>query len=256
MRAQVVALALVVVGCGGDDGGGAATGGGGGSSSGGTSGGGSGGGGGGSPGSGGASSCGQASHSGDGTYYDANGDGNCMFGPSPNDLMVGAMNHSDYADSAACGACAAIQGPSGSVTVRIVDQCPECQPGDIDLSPQAFEKIAALSLGRVDITWSYVACAVSGPIRYRFKEGSNEWWTAVQVRNHRHAIAKLEVDKGGSFVEVKRESYNYFVDAAGMGPGPYTFRVTDVMGHVLTDTGIAHAEASEVAGAAQLPDCP
>src|SRR5262249_737479 len=36
-------------------------------------------------------------HMGDGTYYvEANGGGNCSFDPTPNDLMVGAMNHTDY----------------------------------------------------------------------------------------------------------------------------------------------------------------
>lgn len=243
MRAPALLVALLLVGCGGDEGGAEGTGGNGGAGAGGGAG-------------GGGASCGDPSHTGEATYYDADGSGNCGFEPSPGDLMVGAMNHTDYAESASCGRCAQIQGPSGSVTVRIVDQCPECKPGDIDLAPQAFEKLADPKLGRVPISWSYVACSVSGPLRYRFKEGSNQWWTALQIQNHRYGIAKLEVEKGGAFVAVPRESYNYFVDASGMGPGPYTFRVTDVHGHVLVDTGIAHAEATAVPGAAQLPDCP
>ncbi len=166
------------------------------------------------------------------------------------------MNHTDYQDSGACGTCAKINGPDGEVTVRIVDRCPECPAGDIDLSPEAFEKIAQLSKGRVPISWQYVPCNVGGPIVYRFKEGSNQWWTAVQLRNHRHGIAKLEYEAaGGGFVEVTRLDYNYFVEASGMGPGPYTFRVTDVYGNILTDTGIQHVEAGEVSGAAQFPAC-
>jgi expansin len=233
--------------CSSSDGGrGSATGGAGGS-------GGSGGGGG----SGAVSACGgEPTHTGEATYYDfADGSGNCGFDPTPNDLMVAAMNHTDYANSAACGACAHLVGPKGEVTVRIVDRCPECPAGDIDLSPEAFEKIADLSAGRVDISWQYVPCNVSGPIQYRFKEGSNPWWTAVQLRNHRHAIAMLEVEKNGSFVEVTRLDYNYFVDESGMGPGPYSFRVTDVYGQTLVDTGIAHQEAQIVDGEAQLSAC-
>ena len=38
-----------------------------------------------------------------------------------------------------------------------------------------------------------------------------------------------------------------------MGPGPYTFRVTDSYGNVLTDSGIALKVAGEVAGSAQFP---
>jgi len=46
------------------------------------------------------------------------------------------------------------------------------------------------------------------------------------------------------------------VEPAGMGPGPYTFRVTDVYDNVITDTGIPHQEAQEVPGASQFPACP
>lgn len=193
-------------------------------------------------------------HTGEGTYYAADGSGNCSFDPT-GDLLVGAMNHADYADSAACGACVHITGPSGEVTVRIVDQCPECKPGDIDLSPEAFSKFADLPLGRVKIDWKYVPCEVEGPIVYHFKEGSNQWWTAVQVRNARAAIAKFEFKRDGQYVAVSRTDYNYFLDEAGMGPGPYTFRVTDVDGNVVEDTGIPFKEAGDAPGGAQLAVC-
>src|SRR5690606_13999406 len=114
-----------------------------------------------------------------------------------------------------------------------------------------------LEQGRIDISWSFVPCAVDGPVRYRFKEGSSQWWTAVQVRNHRHAIASFEYSKDGgeSFVPVARETYNYFVAAEGMGPDPLVFRVTDVAGHVIVDEGILVGDAIEVAGAENLPVC-
>ncbi|MEZ4382133.1 MAG: expansin EXLX1 family cellulose-binding protein [Nannocystaceae bacterium] len=196
-------------------------------------------------------------HAGEATYYDADGSGNCSFDPTPGDLMVAAINEADYAGSAPCGACAEVVGPQGTITVRIVDRCPGCAQGDLDLSPQAFEMIAPLVDGRVDIDWRFVPCAVDGPLRYRFKEGSSQWWTAVQVRNHRHAIASLEysVDGGESFVPVARESYNYFVAPEGMGADPMRLRVTDVYGHVVVDEGVVVGDATEVAGAANFPAC-
>ncbi|HVY46267.1 MAG TPA: expansin EXLX1 family cellulose-binding protein [Minicystis sp.] len=194
-------------------------------------------------------------HGGDATYYDADGSGNCSFDPSPNDLMVGAMNHVDYAASAVCGGCVHMKGPSGEATIRIVDQCPECNQGDIDLSMLAFSKLADPSLGRVHIDWTYVACDVTGPIVYHFKEGSNPYWTAVQIRNARYMIDKFEVMKNGAFQAVDRVDYNFFVDASGMGPGPYTFRVTDVKGHVLTDSNVPFVDAGDAPGAAQFPVC-
>jgi expansin (peptidoglycan-binding protein) len=138
--------------------------------------------------------------------------------------------------------------------VRIVDRCPGCAPGDIDLSREAFALIADPVQGRVPISWRVVSPNLDGPVVYRFKEGSNQWWTAVQVRNHRNPVAKFEyLASDGQFREVPRTNYNYFVEAAGMGTGPYTFRVTDIYGNTLTDSGIPFSEAGEVAGSAQFP---
>ena len=187
------------------------------------------------------------------TWYDANGDGACSFGPSPGNLMVAAMNQPQYLGSEACGACARVNGPSGSVTVRVVDLCPECQQGHIDLSQQAFAKIADPDLGEVPVTWQYLPCEVSGPIAYHFKEGSSEWWTAIQVRNTRYAVRTLEAKQNGVFVSVNREDYNFFVQASGLGPGPYELRVVDILGHQLVDTNIPHQEAQTVPGASQFP---
>lgn len=198
---------------------------------------------------------GEQTHTGDATYYSADGSGACGFAPTPGDLMVGAMNAADFRGSEPCGACARVVGPSGAVTIRIVDLCPECAPGSIDLSRQAFEKIAPIENGRVSISWDYAPCEVSGPITYRFKEGSNAWWTAVQVRNARHRVTKLEFEKDGGFVSVPRFDYNYFVAESGMGEGPLKLRVTDIHGAVLVDDNIQLADGGDRTGGAQFPSC-
>lgn len=194
-------------------------------------------------------------HQGIATYYDATGAGACLFDPSPQDLMVAAMNAPEYDNAALCGAYVSVSGAKGTIVVRIVDLCPECQTGHLDLSREAFAQVDELYLGRVPITWQIVSPALSGPIAYHFKDGSNQWWTAVQVRNHRNPVAKLEyLDSGGVWVEVPRTSYNYFVQTnPGMGTGPYSFRVTDSYGNVLVDQGIPHVENGTIAGAAQFP---
>jgi expansin (peptidoglycan-binding protein) len=196
-------------------------------------------------------------HHGIATYYDATGNGACLFGPSPNDLMVAAMNAEEYGSASYCGAFIHITGPKGTVTVRIVDLCPECLAGHLDLSREAFARIADLPLGRVSITWQVVSPNLSGPIAYHFKDGSNPWWTAVQVRNHRNPIAKLEYRSSGQWISMPRSSYNYFVQTdPGMGTGPYAFRVTDAYGNILVDSGIPHVEDGSVDGADQFPPGP
>jgi expansin (peptidoglycan-binding protein) len=170
------------------------------------------------------------------TYYSfANGDGACMLGPSPDDLDVAAMNAEQWQGSAACGACARVTGPRGTVVVRIVDLCPECKAGHLDLSPQAFGKIADLPQGRVDISWQLQACAVSGNVRYQLKDGSSQWWTAVQVRNHREPVRSLAVWNGSAWADLPRQDYNYFVKQDGVGPGAFKVRVTSWDDQALED---------------------
>ena len=179
-----------------------------------------------------------------------------MFDSTPGDLMIGAMNLTDYQGSLACGECVSLTGPHGTIMIRIVDLCPDCPRGNIDLSPLAFSRIADTALGKVPITWQVVDCGITGPILYHFKDGSNQWWTAVQIRNHRYPIGTLEYMKpDGTYKAVNRVDYNYFVEPAGMGPGPYTFRVMDVYGHYLVDSLIVPVENASVPGRAQFPSC-
>lgn len=196
----------------------------------------------------------EPTHSGDGTYYAADGSGNCSFDPS-SDLNVGAMNHTDYAASAVCGECVKVDGPLGSLVVRIVDQCPECQPGDIDLSAEAFAKIAKPEDGRVDISWKVVSCGYDQPIQYHHKDGTNPYWSAIQIRRANNPIAKVEAKVGGAYQAGVRADYNFFIFDQGLGDGPYALRVTDIYGNVVEDAAVPFAENTTFDGAAQFPPC-
>lgn len=192
--------------------------------------------------------------SGHATYYAADGSGNCGFDPSPNDLDVAAMDAAEWNGSAVCGECVAITGPKGSVTVRIVDQCPDCEQGHLDLSQEAFAKIADVSAGNVAITWQVTSCAVSGAVDYHVKDGSSQYWTAIQVRNAKYAIAKLEWKTGTNpYAEVTRADYNYFIVSSGVGPGAYMVRITSSTGEALEDSLPAVVASSDVSGSAQFP---
>jgi expansin (peptidoglycan-binding protein) len=171
------------------------------------------------------------------TFYDATGAGHCGFDKSPEDMNVAAMNAPQFAGTAVCGSCAELQGPKGTVVVRIVDSCPECGSGHLDLSREAFGQIANMVDGRVQTQWRLVSCPVAGPVRYRVKQGSNQWWSAIQVLNHRLPVTKLEWQKSGTWVAAPRDpASNYFVEASGMGPGPVKVRITASDGHTLEDT--------------------
>jgi expansin (peptidoglycan-binding protein) len=186
------------------------------------------------------------------TYYAADGSGACGFDPSPNDRNVAAMNQPQWAGSGVCGECVTVTGPKGNVTVRIVDECPGCESGHLDLSQQAFAQIADVPLGRVPITWKVVPCDVTGNIAYYLKDGSSQYWTAIQVRNSRLPVAKLEWLQGSAFTETQRADYNYFIVASGVGPGSYQVRVTAIDGQSLTDTLPPVQPSTTVTGSGQF----
>ncbi|KAL7749425.1 hypothetical protein RI367_005296 [Sorochytrium milnesiophthora] len=101
---------------------------------------------------------------GDGTWYNPSvGTGACGWFNADTEL-VAAMNAPQYGsygnpnDSAVCGKCAHVCGPNGCVTVKIVDRCPPCIQGSLDLSPAAFASIADPTLGRIHINWNFVDC--------------------------------------------------------------------------------------------------
>lgn len=149
-----------------------------------------------------------------------------------------------------------VNGPDSTIDIRIVDLCPGCNAGDIDLSPKAFSSIADTTRGRVPISWHLIPCPVAGPIVYHFKEGSSQWWAGVQIRNHRYPVIRLEyLSTAGTFIEIPRESYNYFIKSDGLGPKPFTLRATDIYGHAVIDSGLVVKDSGDVAGSLQFPLC-
>jgi expansin (peptidoglycan-binding protein) len=180
------------------------------------------------------------SYTGVATAYEAkDGDGACLFGPSP-DLMIAAMNTTDYETSRACGAYVLVRAANGkSVTVRITNECPlPCAPGQLDLSQQAFAKLADLKVGRLPITWSLVSPSSIGDMSIRYKTGSSAYWCGIQVIDHRNPVTGLEVRTGSGWRRLPRTDYNYFVSADGAGCGS-SIRVTDIYGQQLTVSGLA-----------------
>lgn len=197
------------------------------------------------------------------TYYAATGKGSCLFEASPNDLMVVAPNRAKYwENSALCGGCLKVTGAKGSVIVRVVDSCPIDQPendcgdtgADLDLSAQAFAQIDDPKKGKIEVTFELVACTVQGPMQYRFKEGSSQYWTAIQVRNIHIPVSKLEYKKDGAWVDIPRVDYNYFIAQKGVGlqPNGLALRVTGRDGQTVEETLPGIADGQVVTGTQQF----
>ena len=174
-------------------------------------------------------------YSGVATFYQADGGGACLFDHPSADLMVAALNTRDYETSKACGARVLVRAANGAtITVRIVDECPgDCLAGQLDLSREAFAKLADPTLGRIPITWSLVSPDMPGALSIRYKDGSSQYWCGIQVIDHRNPIARLEVSVNGGYKALERTGYNYFLSPQGAGCGS-SIRVTDIYGESLT----------------------
>jgi expansin (peptidoglycan-binding protein) len=86
--------------------------------------------------------------------------------------------------------------------------------------------------------------------------GSNPSYAAVLVQNHRNRISLVEYKRGNVYVPLARTSYNYWVASGGMGAGPFTLRITDVLGQSVEQAGVPLAPGVPFVGSVQFPPCP
>jgi len=179
--------------------------------------------------------------SGTATHYVLAGLPNCSY-PSPpaNDLFV-ALPSAEYDGAAACGGYLTVTGPDGSVTVQVIDQCPDCAAGHIDLSEPAFAELAPLGAGLIGVRYQYLADPpLPGPITMEVKSGSSQYWLALLADNTGNPLASVQVETAsGAWISLARASYNYWIAPSGAGDGPFTVRLTDTEGHQVTVRNVA-----------------
>lgn len=196
-------------------------------------------------------------HYGGGTFYGGGYEGGCaMLDPiSREDYWIVAMNLADYNNAQLAGAYIEVTGELGTINMLVTDLLPEGKKGDLDLYTDAFPLIAPVEKGRVPVSWRIIPLdsAENAPISFKFKEGSSEFWCGVQVRNHRYPVTKLEyLNEDGEYVELPRRLYNFF-ESDEMGPGPFTFRITDIYGQVIVDRDIPLVPDQVTEGHVQFP---
>lgn len=195
------------------------------------------------------------------TFYETLVPNACGLPVAPG-AFVAAVAEVDFAGSAACGRCARVTGPLGSVVAQITDYCPEvgnplCVPGHLDLGRDAFEQIANPQLGLVDVSWETVACEDAGTIAFLFRSGSNPYYAKVQVRHHRYGIAKLELRVDDAWVDLPRTSDGHFERFSPAPlPGALDFRITDVHGGSVEAPAIPYVVEAEQDAGVQLATCP
>lgn len=123
----------------------------------------------------------------------------------------------------ACGTCFEVRArtPAGwrSTHVRIVDKCPDGFCG-IDLGGAPATDLMGVQAGRYAGQWRPVSCqglpgVSDGPTALHVKEGSNRWWSLVQVRNPPGAVREIRLRQdlpGSSWTSLPwaTEAENFF----------------------------------------------
>ena len=176
------------------------------------------------------------------THYVLEGLPNCSYPTPPANGLFVALSPSEYDSAAACGGYMTVTGPNGSsVTVQVIDQCPECATGHIDLSEPAFAELAPLGAGLINVQYQYlVDPPLPGPITMEVKQGSSQYWLALLADNTGNPLASVQVETAsGGWVNLARANYNYWIAQSGAGSGPFTVRLTDTAGHTVTVRNIA-----------------
>ncbi len=165
--------------------------------------------------------------------------GNALLDPIPPDAEITALNPADYnylgVKAALAGAYLEVEGPNGKTIVYVTDKYPEGADGALDLSPNAFTKIGDIPAGKINIRWHIIKAPIEGNFTYRIKEGSSQWWAAIQVRNHKFPVMKMEYYKNGNWISLEKTEYNHFI-GTNMGTGTFQIKVTDIRGNTVTDT--------------------
>ncbi|TYQ18080.1 UNVERIFIED_CONTAM: expansin (peptidoglycan-binding protein) [Acetivibrio alkalicellulosi] len=190
--------------------------------------------------------------------------GSALLDPIPPDMEITALNPYDYngfeVQAALAGAYLEVTGEKGSTIVYVNDLYPEGGPGALDLCPISFDKIGDMAAGIIDIEWRIVAAPITGNVSYRIKEGSSPSWLAVQVRNHKYPVLKMEMNQNGQWIEMEKMFWNHFLIENVISTTPQ-IRITDIRGYVLTDIidsipefDRANSEAYIVPGNVQFPD--
>ncbi|KAI8370343.1 RlpA-like double-psi beta-barrel-protein domain-containing protein-containing protein, partial [Radiomyces spectabilis] len=87
-------------------------------------------------------------------------EGACSGEEEDDDSNIVALNADQYggdSKSSWCGKKVSIKGPKGETTARITDECPDCDEGDLDLTPAVFKKVVGdMDIGEADISWHVV----------------------------------------------------------------------------------------------------
>uniref|UniRef100_M4BM08 Expansin-like EG45 domain-containing protein n=1 Tax=Hyaloperonospora arabidopsidis (strain Emoy2) TaxID=559515 RepID=M4BM08_HYAAE len=174
-----------------------------------------------------------------------------------------ALNSEQWDGLQNCGRCAEVScsddrcpDKSKTILVQLLDHCPECKHGALDLSPSVFTALTGTTPSRYKVAWKFVDCPVSGNINYCLKGGSNTYWTAVQPTNVATGVKSLQIN--GHDTVMLDSAYYYVLDGVSETQTQLTdmtITLTDINGNTVTDIVTLTADSC-TEGTHQFPPSP
>ncbi|HEX2872308.1 MAG TPA: hypothetical protein VHP33_13650 [Polyangiaceae bacterium] len=151
----------------------------------------------------------------------------------------GAMNTSDFAQGAACGACVEASYSGRKVVLTIVDECPIgsnplCTKGHIDLSRKAIRQLEPNgSLENLKgVSWKYIKCPAAGNAKVRLHPNQNADWQPVVIENGLYPIKSVTLNGVNATRTGNNAGGNAWI--ANGKKAPYTVSATDVNNNAIT----------------------
>ncbi|WP_344617992.1 expansin EXLX1 family cellulose-binding protein [Dactylosporangium salmoneum] len=172
------------------------------------------------------------------SYYSAGRNGMCNLG-TPADGLYAAVGRAEYAGGKACGTYLDVTGPNGTTRVQVVDLCPSCPTGKIDLGKGAFARVGALSAGIIPVTYGTARDPQVGPLQVKLKGGTAYSALTAVLNNHGNPLSTVELQTPAGFAPMRRGEDNTWAAPSGAVTSPVTLRVADVYGHQATVEGLA-----------------
>lgn len=190
-----------------------------------------------------------AQHNGEGTAYsdavkDATGFA-CARREIPEKAqrMFAAINSDQWNDGENCGKCVQVWCVDSFCakrfeprTLMIVDKCPECSPGDLDLSFPAYKEITGRWPHRLKFEWKFVDCVdefdYGDKIRMDLKQGPNQWWRAFYFSMNKYQLANVTLDGR----PLSKAEFGFWNDWNELGKAPHKLVLTSVNGQTVEAT--------------------
>ncbi|KAI9985909.1 hypothetical protein PInf_024700 [Phytophthora infestans] len=152
-----------------------------------------------------------------------------------------ALNQAQWDNLAGCGRCIEVScideqctAKNKTAVVQVLDRCPKCAHGALDLSPTVYKKITGLDPNRLTMRWRFVDCPDPGTVQVCLKEGSNANWIAVQPTNGLVGVQSVTVN--GASTKMLDGAYYYVATTSNADLLAVKVAITSVNGDEISGT--------------------